>query len=67
MALSRFRVTIDGVWIGEWIYYDLYTPLGTASNYSAIANLHTLEITVAPAKPFCSLQCLQQPSLSSGF
>jgi hypothetical protein len=28
------------------------TRLGTTSNYSAIANLHTLQITTAPAKPF---------------
>jgi hypothetical protein len=30
----------------------LYTPLGNTSNYSAIADLHTLQITTAPAKPF---------------
>jgi hypothetical protein len=30
----------------------LYTPLGTTSNYSATADLHTLQITTAPAKPF---------------
>jgi hypothetical protein len=29
----------------------LYTRLGTASNYSAIADLHTLRITTAHAKP----------------
>jgi hypothetical protein len=34
----------------------LYTPLGTVSNYSAVANLHTLQITTAPAKLFSSLQ-----------
>jgi hypothetical protein len=28
-------VTLDGVWIGNWIYL----PLGTASNYRAIADL----------------------------
>jgi hypothetical protein len=31
---------------------DLLTPLGTTSNYSAIADLHTLQITTAPAKHF---------------
>jgi hypothetical protein len=41
-------VTIDGVWIGEWISW----PLGTTSNYSAIANLHNSQITTAPAKLF---------------
>jgi hypothetical protein len=30
----------------------LYTPLGTTSNYSAIADLHILQITTALAKPF---------------
>jgi hypothetical protein len=30
----------------------LYTQLGTTSNYSATANLHTLQITTAIAKPF---------------
>jgi hypothetical protein len=29
-----------------------YTQLGTTSNYSAIANLHTSQITTATAKPF---------------
>jgi hypothetical protein len=38
-----FRVvTIDGFWIGE---LDLLIQLGTTSNYSAIAYLHTLQIT----------------------
>jgi hypothetical protein len=37
----------------------LYTQLGTTSNYSAIANLHTLQITTAFAKP------LFQPAVSS--
>jgi hypothetical protein len=30
---------------------SLYTRLGTTSNYSAIADLHSLQITVAHAKP----------------
>jgi hypothetical protein len=30
----------------------LYTQPETISNYSSIANLHTLQITRAPAKPF---------------
>jgi hypothetical protein len=29
---------------------DLYTPLGTTSNYSATASLHNSQITTAPAK-----------------
>jgi hypothetical protein len=58
-------VTIDGVWIGEWIY--LYTALGTTNNYSAIVNLHTLQITTAHAKTFSSLLCLEQPLPSNCF
>jgi hypothetical protein len=30
----------------------LNAPLGTTSNYNAIATLHTLQITTAPAKHF---------------
>jgi hypothetical protein len=43
----------------------LYTPLGTKSNYSAIANLHTLQITTAPVKPFFSLLCHSEDSSAS--
>jgi hypothetical protein len=39
----------------------LYTPLGTTGNYTTIANLHTLQITKAPAKPFSTLLCFHQP------
>jgi hypothetical protein len=45
-------VTKDGIWIG---FIDhLYTPLGSTSNYSAIANLHTLQITAAFFQPAIS-------------
>jgi hypothetical protein len=37
-------------WIGEWIYW----PLGTTSNYSATANLHSSQITTAPSRLFQS-------------
>jgi hypothetical protein len=43
--LSRDRVTINGVWTGNWIYWTL-TDL-TISNCSAIANSQTLQITTA--------------------
>jgi hypothetical protein len=42
----RGSVTIDGVWILEYISH-LYTRLGTTRTYSAIANLHHSEITTA--------------------
>jgi hypothetical protein len=52
--LPRFMcLTIDGVWIGEWIYWPLiHSPLRNTSNYIATANLHNSQITTAPAKPF---------------
>jgi hypothetical protein len=52
--LSRSMcVTIDGVWIGEWIYWLLIPRrFGTTSNYSTAANLHNSKITTAPAKFF---------------
>jgi hypothetical protein len=56
-------VTIDGAWIDERIYW----PLETTSNYSSIANLHTLQITTAPAMPFSSLLFLHQPFPGNGF
>jgi hypothetical protein len=43
-------VTIDVLWIGEWIHSPLIHSFGTTSNYSAIANLHTLQSTTATAK-----------------
>jgi hypothetical protein len=45
----------------------LYTPLGTTSNYRAIANLQSLQITTTPAKPFSSLLCAHQPFHGNGF
>jgi hypothetical protein len=58
-------VTIDGVLIGYWIYWPLIH--GTTSHHSATANLHTVQITIAPAKFFYSLQCLHQPFPGNGF
>jgi hypothetical protein len=46
------------------------TLVRTIRNYeylNAIANLHTLQITTAPAKPFSSLLYREQPSSSDGF
>jgi hypothetical protein len=43
-------VTINGFGLVNWFIDNLYTRLGTTSNYSAIANLHNSEI--ATAKPF---------------
>jgi hypothetical protein len=45
----------------------LYTLLGATSIYNAIADLHTLQITTATAKPFSSLLCLHQPFPANGF
>jgi hypothetical protein len=40
-----------GFWTGDWIDH-FTTRLGTTSNYSATANLHTLQINTAPVKSF---------------
>jgi hypothetical protein len=53
-------VTIDGVWIGEWIYWPLththtHTRLGITSNYSSTADPQNSRITTAPAKPQSSI------------
>jgi hypothetical protein len=42
------------------------TRLGTASNYSATAYFHSLQITTAPAKSFPAC-CLYQPFPGNGF
>jgi hypothetical protein len=40
-TVTFWGVNVGGVWIDT-----LHTPLGTTSNYSFIANLHTLQFTV---------------------
>jgi hypothetical protein len=44
---------------------DLLTPLTTTSNYNATADLHTLQITTAPAKPFPAFCALTSRSLAT--
>jgi hypothetical protein len=49
-------------------YIDhLHTLLGATSNYSSIANLHTLQISTAPSKPFPTLLCPHQRIPDNGF
>jgi hypothetical protein len=43
----------------------LHTPLGTTSNYSAIANLHTLQITTPDATPFPACCAFNSRSLAT--
>jgi hypothetical protein len=43
----------------------LCTPLGTTSHYSAIADLHTLQVTTAPAKSFPARYVLTSRSLAT--
>jgi hypothetical protein len=45
---------------------NIYTILGTTSNYRATANLHNSKITTAHAKPFPAC-CLHQPFPGNGF
>jgi hypothetical protein len=52
MIVSRFRgETINGVWCGELMYCPL-THTTQNYNYSAVANLYSLQNTSAPTKPF---------------
>jgi hypothetical protein len=44
-----------------------YKHLSAVRNYSATADLHTLQITTAPTKPFSILLYLQQPLPGNGF
>jgi hypothetical protein len=41
MLVGILGVTMNGVWIGAWIYYHLYTSLGTTSNYNTTADFYT--------------------------
>jgi hypothetical protein len=52
IILSRARVTIEGVWIGNWVFDHL--QMVTTSNYSAIANSHALQFTTAHTMSFQS-------------
>jgi hypothetical protein len=53
---SRVRVTIDGVWSGNSIYWPfIHSQLVTTNNYSAITNLHILKISRSHAKSFQSV------------
>jgi hypothetical protein len=59
-----YRRRID--WILD-LRTQLYTQLGTTSNCSIIANLHTLEITVTLAKPFPACSVLTSRSVATAF
>jgi hypothetical protein len=48
----------------DWIL-ALLTPLGTTSNYSATSDLHTLQLTTAPAKPSPVCSVINSPSLAT--
>jgi hypothetical protein len=58
--LTRVLVAIDGVLIGEWIYWTLANR-----NYN-FTYTRTLQITPVPAKPLRAC-CLHQPFPSNGF
>jgi hypothetical protein len=60
---TRVWVTIDGVWIGDWIYWPF-----TDRKYNSITNFHTLQITTAHAKPSQSAfsSCFPVTNLKNG-
>jgi hypothetical protein len=51
-VLSRVCVTIDGVCIGEYIYWPLVHTAVTTSNYNGIVNPDTSQITGTHIKIF---------------
>jgi hypothetical protein len=46
-VLSRVRVTVDGFWTDNWIYWTL--TLVTTNNYYSLTELRTPKITVTTA------------------
>jgi hypothetical protein len=58
-------VAIDGVWTGYGFSDHLNPQLATTSNYSPTANLHTLQITAAAAKPSPACYVLTSRSLAT--
>jgi hypothetical protein len=64
LILSRDLVTIDGVWIGNWICWTL-----TEGNYKTIVStqIHTLCSLLQHVRSFLSLLCLHRLWLGNGF
>jgi hypothetical protein len=64
-----FIVTRVCLWAGFGLvngFIDhLHTQLGTACNYSAIANLHNSQITTAPSEPFIACFVFTSRSLAA--
>jgi hypothetical protein len=60
---------VTGRWLLDWIWDLLttYTQLGSTSNYSAIANLHNLQITTAHAKSLSACCAFTSHSLVTAF
>jgi hypothetical protein len=62
-ACTVLKIAIEGCdyrWARDWILdllTHLHTPLGSASNYSATANLHNIKMTTAKTKssPACNV------------
>jgi CBS domain containing-hemolysin-like protein len=56
-----------GYGLVNWYFFHLYTPPRITSNYSALANLHTLQITTAPATHFPACCVLTSFSLATAY
>jgi hypothetical protein len=59
-VLSLVWVTIDGVWIGDWIYWPL-------TDCTELSLIHALVFSLQHALSLFSLLCLHQSLLLNGF
>jgi hypothetical protein len=56
---------LTGFWLDIGFIDNFNTPLETTRNYSAVTNLHTSQITAAPAKPFPACCVFSNRSLAA--
>jgi hypothetical protein len=59
----RWEQNVVTLYVSLWTEFGLVK--GFTSNYSSTANLHTIQLTIAPAKLFSSLLCLHSRSLTT--
>jgi hypothetical protein len=64
LILSCVYVTIDVVWIGEWIYWPFLHMTQSTNNYSATTNLHNSQTPTTSTKPFSACCVFTSHSLA---